>query len=369
MNSVKFMRKHGNIFIGPGSLDKVPNILKNYNNTLLLLSNSSSKNISVSKIKEAVSDIMIKDSGEPTDRYIDNFAKSISFKPDLIIAIGGGSLIDFAKVIAVLLNNPNKSTKQVYGIVDRKQAVDIIAVPTTAGTGTEVTGVSVVIDSDTRLKFGILGDDIVPKYAILDPELTLTLRERFTVSTGVDALTHAMEAFCSKKSFYMTDLYAAEAIRIIWKTLPVLKDDLQNLQLRNKMLYASMLAGLAFGTAGTGAVHGFAHIVGGKYNISHGEANSIFLAPIMWYNFNYNKDKISSLFKSLGFNLVNSDDFKRTILDFLKRIKAPTSFRDLKINKPDWKDILELLPYQKRLFEKNDHIFTEDDVKKIIDSL
>jgi alcohol dehydrogenase class IV len=242
---------------------------------------------------------MVKKSGEPTSEFIDNFISNIKLPHDLIIAIGGGSLIDFAKVIAVLIANPSKKTKEVYGIRKRNKAIDLVAVPTTAGTGTEVTGVSVVIDSESLLKFGVLGDDLIPKYAILDPVLSISLNLRYTISTGVDALTHALEAFCSKQSFYMTDLYAESAIKIIWETLPTLHDDLNNLQLREKMLYASMLAGIAFGTAGTGAVHGFAHIVGGKYGVSHGEANSILLSRVMWYNFDYNDRKIKSLFGGL----------------------------------------------------------------------
>ncbi len=364
-----FIRKHGKLFIGENSVDQTVEICKNYKNPLLLVSPSAHKNPALKNILNNFSNTMIKDSGEPTDLFIDEFVFQIKVKPDVIVAIGGGSLIDFAKVVAVLLSNPTKHTKEVYGITDRNKAVDLIAVPTTAGTGTEVTGVSVVIDSKSGLKFGVLGDDIVPKYAILDPTLSTSLNLRYTISTGVDALTHALEAFCSKNAFYMTDLYASQSIKIIWETLPLLKDDLKNTKLREKMLYASMLAGLAFGTAGTGAVHGFAHIVGGKYNISHGEANSIFLAPVMWYNFKYNKDKIRSLYKNIGYEIDAPDDFSRVIKEFLNSVGAPLTFKDVNVNNIKIDDIYGLMPKQKRLFEKTMHNFTYEDVKKVINSL
>ncbi len=363
------MRKHGNIFLGRNSVEEIKNILDSYKKPLLLLSPSSNSNGFLMETKKLFSEIMIKDTGEPTSEYINNFINRINKKYDVIVAIGGGSLIDFAKVIAVMINNKDKETKQLYGISKRNKAVDIIAVPTTAGTGTEVTGVSVVIDSESKLKYGVLGDDIIPKYAILDPNLSLNLNARFTVSTGVDALTHALEAFCSRKANIMTDIYAAEAIRIIWNSLPKLKHNLKDVSLREEMLYASMLAGLSFGTAGTGAVHGFAHIIGGKYKISHGEANSIFLAPVMWYNFKYNKNKLSDLFETMGYKIVDADGFSNKIKEFLLSVDAPVTFSDVGVVNISSKDIFNSMPAQRRLFAKTEHTFTFEDVDKIISSL
>jgi len=199
-----------------------------------------------------------------------------------IIAFGGGSAMDCAKATGARVARPNKTLGQMKGVLKVGKALPLlIAVPTTAGTGSETTLAAVITDSETRHKYAINDFPLIPKYAALMPELTLGLPKHITATTGMDALTHAVEAFIGRSTTKETRRRAMFAVKTIFENIEIAYNDGKNLKARENMLKASYSAGLAFTISYVGYVHAIAHSLGGKYNIPHGLANAIILPYVL----------------------------------------------------------------------------------------
>ena len=192
---------------------------------------------------------------------------------DAIVAFGGGSAMDAAKLIAIAANNPKPLRALAGYFKGRNSPVPIYAVPTTAGTGSEVTVAAVVSDPERQKKLVVMDLRVVPRMAALDPELMTGLPPAITAATGIDALTHAVEAYLGKWATDYTDSMALSAVGMIFESLPVAYADGKNLKAREKMALASTYAGLAFTRANVGYVHAIAHQFGGVYHTPHGLAN------------------------------------------------------------------------------------------------
>ncbi|MGN1163590.1 MAG: iron-containing alcohol dehydrogenase, partial [Candidatus Ornithospirochaeta sp.] len=204
---------------------------------------------------------------------------------DCLIGVGGGSSIDTAKAVGAVLVNPKKPLSKMGGILKvRKKIPLLIAVPTTAGTGSEATLASVVVDSRTRHKYAINDFPLIPRYALLDPNMTKTLPKGLTATTGMDALTHAVEAYIGKSNHRMTKIEAKIAVRLIINNIEKAWENGDDEDARAAMLRASYLAGCSFTRSYVGYVHAVAHSLGGKYNIPHGYANAVIL-PIVLRNY------------------------------------------------------------------------------------
>ena len=203
-------------------------------------------------------------------------------KCDSIIAFGGGSIIDCAKAVGARVTYPNKPLSKMKGVMKILKKIPLfVAIPTTAGTGTETTLAAVITDSETRHKYAISSFPLIPHYALLDAKLTLGLPPQITASTGMDALTHAVEAFVGKSTTKHTRKYAKEAVKAIFENLETCYQNGSNLTARENMLIASYKAGLAFTKSYVGYIHSIAHALGGKYNLSHGQTNAIILPYIL----------------------------------------------------------------------------------------
>lgn len=199
-----------------------------------------------------------------------------------IIAFGGGSVIDCAKALGARISCPNKTLKDMKGLLKVNKTLPmLIAIPTTAGTGSETTLCAVITDSKTHKKFVINDFDLIPSYALLDPKLTLNLSPNTTATTGMDALVHAIEAYIGRSTTSTTRKYALSAIKLIFENLETVVKDGSNLQARKRMLKASYKAGMAFSRSYVGYVHAISHSLGGKYNIAHGYANAIILPYVL----------------------------------------------------------------------------------------
>ncbi len=199
-----------------------------------------------------------------------------------LIAFGGGSAMDCAKATGARLANPNKSLNQMKGVLKvRKKLPLLIAIPTTAGTGSETTLAAVITDSETRHKYAINDFPLIPRYACLMPELTIGLPKSVTATTGMDALTHAVEAFIGRSTTKQTRKEALEATKLIFDNLEVAYNDGKNLEARANMLKGAYKAGVAFTISYVGYVHAIAHSLGGKYNIAHGLANAVILPYLL----------------------------------------------------------------------------------------
>ncbi len=202
---------------------------------------------------------------------------------DSLIAIGGGSSMDAAKAAAARVVHPKKSVQKLGGLLKvRKKLPPFIAVPTTAGTGSETTIAALITDTETHHKYAIMDLCLIPSYAVLDPELTIGLPPHITAATGMDALTHAVEAYlCWTYNTKESLRFAEEAVEMIFKYLPRVYENGSDLEARAEMLMASYKAGFAFTRAGVGNIHAIAHTLGGLYNTPHGLANAVVLPVVL----------------------------------------------------------------------------------------
>ena len=201
---------------------------------------------------------------------------------DAIIGFGGGSSMDCAKAVGACAVKPNQSLAQMKGILKvHKKLPLLMAVPTTAGTGSETTLAAVITDADTRYKYAINDFPLIPRYAVLDPKVTLSLPPFITATTGMDALTQAVEAYIGNSTTIDTRRDALKAIKLIFENIDIAYEHGDNIQARRNMLHASFYAGCAFTKSYVGYVHAVAHSLGGQYNVPHGLANAILLPLVL----------------------------------------------------------------------------------------
>ncbi|MFW9930800.1 MAG: iron-containing alcohol dehydrogenase family protein [Candidatus Thorarchaeota archaeon] len=224
---------------------------------------------------------------EPTTEIV-NYGKEFTLENEchLVIGIGGGSVMDTAKAIAGLINNGGIVEDYHAGKKFVKPPLPFILVPTTSGTGSEITNNAVIKDEKLGIKKSIRG--LWANTALLDPELTLPLPKTYTAYSGADALVQAIESLVSKSANFISDFFAKEAIKILSMTLPKVVIDLNNIQLREQMMLGSLLDALSFSNGKLGAVHGFAHPIGIKFDIPHGLICGILLPYVMEYNLKVN---------------------------------------------------------------------------------
>jgi|GEM_PF-188043 len=229
-------------------------------------------------------------------------AQGVADKCDMIIAVGGGSVIDTAKVANLVMKKGGKVEEHMgaYLLDSSELLFPSIIIPTTAGTGSEVTKVAVIADPDNDVKLPFAEEQFLPQLAILDPELTLSLPGRLTASTGMDALVHAIEAYVDKEWSPASDALALHAIKLISENILVACAKPQDIEARGAMLVGSFLAGVAFSHSMVGMVHGISHALGGVYHIPHGLANALILPEVMEYNLDSRLDRFADIAITMG---------------------------------------------------------------------
>jgi len=236
--------------------------------------------------------------------YLDNADSAAAIgreiEADLVIGVGGGSVMDTAKAVSILISNQGNAED--YLGLNRVEVpgVATIMVPTTAGTGSEVTFTAVFTNRETKAKGGINSPFLFPDVALLDPELTLPLPPNVTAATGMDALTHAVESVTSRSATVFTEALALEAVRLISENLRHAVFHGDDIEARENMLMGSLLAGLALADAGVGAAHALAYPLGGNYRIPHGLANAILIPYVMDFNLPAADRALALVAKSMG---------------------------------------------------------------------
>lgn len=234
-----------------------------------------SNDIKLAVYDDTVANPTTKNVAEALDMYKSNDCEAI-------IAFGGGSAMDCAKATGARVVRPKKPLSKMKGILKvNKKLPLLIAIPTTAGTGSETTLAAVITDSETRHKYAINDFPLIPEYALLDANLTVGLPKFVTATTGMDALTHAVEAYIGRSTTKQTRDYALRAVKLIFENLETAYTDGTNLEARQNMLQAAYLAGLAFTKSYVGYIHAIAHSLGGKYNVAHGLANAIIMPYVL----------------------------------------------------------------------------------------
>ena len=266
---------------------------------------------------------------------------------DAIIGFGGGSSMDCAKAVGACAVKPNQSLAQMKGILKvHKKLPLLMAVPTTAGTGSETTLAAVITDADTRYKYAINDFPLIPRYAVLDPKVTLSLPPFITATTGMDALTHAVEAYIGNSTTPGTRKNALDAVRLIFENLDTAYTDGNNIEARRNMLRASYFAGCAFTKSYVGYVHAIAHSLGGKYNVPHGLANAVILPMVLETYGDSITHKLRNLAVTAGLCDKHEDDktAARMFIDAIKDMKKRYGIGDY-IPEIQETDIPELAHY------------------------
>jgi alcohol dehydrogenase len=266
-------------------------------------------------------------------------------KPDLVIGLGGGSVLDATKAIALLATNSGR-IEDYEGREKYKAApLPVLAVPTTCGTGSEVTWVSVITHAGRKFKMSIKGPLMYPAAAIVDPDLLVTMPPRLVASTGLDALTHAVEAFSVKPASVITDTLALEAVRLIFRSLPEAYGDIKNnAEAREGLMLGSLLAGMAFGNSDVGAVHCLAESIGSLYDTPHGIANAVFLPSVMEFNLTAAEAKYARIASAAGIEAGSQHEAARALIREIKQLSRDLSipaFRELKIPENDFPAIAQ----------------------------
>ena len=255
-------------------------------------------------LEEAGMEVMILDGVEPDPSVktcLEGGKKMEEFEPDWIIPIGGGSAMDAAKAMWIFYEHPGYSFEKLEAFDNPplRTKAKMACIPSTSGTASEITAFSVITDTEKEIKYPLVHPDFVPDVAICDPVIASKMPQRITAQTGMDVMTHAVEAFVSTAADDYTSPLAIRAIELVFENLKKAYDNGDDMDAREKMHDASTLAGMAFSNASLGIVHSMAHKIGGIFHLTHGEANAIMLPYIIDYN-RKSTDKYDKLEKILG---------------------------------------------------------------------
>ncbi len=281
------------IIFGEGCIRELKAFLSNFGKRALLVTGSTAtKNLpAVKYLKETLQDLSIECKhfdqveADPSVETVTAGGKVASEAGcDFVIGLGGGSPLDAAKIISALLTNqgPVSDWAGVGNI--RNRARPIIAIPTTSGTGSEATSVAVITDRQRKQKMSIVSPNIYPTLSIVDPSLTVSMPPALTASTGMDALTHAVESYVSRRAWAPTQGLSFRATQLIFANLERACADGEDLEARRNLSLASMIAGMAFTNAGLGLTHAMAHALGAHFHVPHGVANALLLPYVMEFN-------------------------------------------------------------------------------------
>ena len=322
------------------------------------------------QLEAAGMEVQIIDGVEPDPSIktcIEGGKKLAEFGPDWIVALGGGSAMDAAKIMWVFYEYPDYDFYELvkFNFPELRTKAKLICIPSTSGTASEITAFSVITDSENHIKYPLVSPQIVPDIAIIDPALPATMPAKITAATGMDVMTHAVEAYVSTAADDYTDPLALHAIKLVINYLETAYNNPNDLVSRVKMHDASTMAGMSFSNASLGIVHSMAHKIGGEFHLTHGEANAIMLPYIIDYN-RKGTQKYAQLEGELG-----CEDIAEKVRQLNAKVGIATSIKESKntvISEADFNSVLDLM--SQRAFEDactftNPRKTSAADIKKI----
>lgn len=301
-----------------------------------------------------------------TEEVILGVKKMKEFNPDTVIAVGGGSSMDAAKVMTLLYENEHINFDNILSIElpEERNKVKFIAIPSTSGTGSEVTKAAVITFKKDNIKIGIKTNAFTPDIAILDPSITMTMPDNVVAETGMDAITHAVECYINDNLDDFTECIAKGAVEGLFKYLP-LSYKYKTLEAREKVHHYQCIAGLAFDNVGLGMAHGISHALGGKFDLGHGIANAIVLPYVLKYN--SRNETVERKLKILA-RVVDSSDFIEAVKSVSNTLNIPKCLKDVGISEDDFKNNLKILVENslKGSTRVNPVKITEEQMKELI---
>ncbi len=328
-----------NIVFGRSSVNKLPGMIKKYGlKNIMIVYDQGVKAAGIAKIvleqmEQVDAKVVIFDKviPNPTNEIVEEAAAAAKeAKVDGFVAVGGGSSIDLAKAINVLMTNPG--TIGEYGGIGRVKnaCLPLIAIPTTAGTSSEITNVSALIDTEKVMKYVVIDDHIVASDVIADPEFTKTVPAGVTAATGMDAITHAVESYISNMATPLTEYHSLKGLEILHKNLPKVVKDGSDMDAREQMMLGCIITGFGFSNANLGLVHGIAHTLSAHFGLAHGMANATVLPYVMEYNAEVCPEKMVELAKVIGLPTTgNLEEDKLLLAKELKRLTDELKIKTL----------------------------------------
>lgn len=377
---VKVFSTTPRIVMGPGSVKTIGEEIKSRGIKKVLI--VTDKGVIAAGLMKPIEDSLnaarikygVFDGVEPDPRYeivadcVDLVKKE---QAKLLIGLGGGSPMDITKTAAIMATNKGP-IGQYFGInLIPKPGIPTILIPTTAGTGSEVTPIAILSDEGEKLKKGIVSPYLYPTIGFLDPELTVGLPPHVTAATGMDALIHALEAFTSINATEITDMYCIKAIELIIGNIRTAFAKGDNLEARTRMMEGALLAGIGFANAGVTAVHAFAYPIGAEFHIPHGVANTLMLPHVIRFNVLGNLDKFARLAQPFGIPTEGLD--KLQIVDkvvlaidrLADDLRVPRHLKDFGVKDTDVPMLAEGVLKVTRLLANNPRTLTLEDAKAI----
>ncbi|MEI6892307.1 MAG: iron-containing alcohol dehydrogenase [Pontiella sp.] len=303
--------------------------------------------------------------GDPSMKQVaEMIMQAKVFRADAIIGMGGGSPIDASKVVAAALSNDRTVEEMIGADQVPNRCAPLFIVPTTAGTGSEVTNISILTDTEEQMKKAVLSNHILPHAAFLVPELTVSMPPRITATTGIDAFCHAVEAYLSVKRNPYSDGMALRALGLIFQGLETAYLEPDNLEARARMLLASFFAGLAFTNASVTAIHAFAYPLGGRHHVPHGMANALMAAPVLNHNMEGNEARYADLAEAFC-GIRDAAVLVPQVQILKKKIGLPMSLKEAGIPEDDLDAMATAVMGVTRLLAVNPNKITEADAQRI----
>lgn len=327
----------GKIISGSGALEAAESALKAFGKKALIVTDKvmidlgNCAKVEAALKNEGVDYVIYSDiTGEPTDVMIDGGVKVYKEKGcDFIVALGGGSPIDSMKAIASLIENGGSISDYMGKIID-VPVPPMVAIPTTAGTGSEATQFTIITDTKKDIKMLLKGAVLMPTLAIIDPQFTMTAPPKITAATGLDALCHAVEAYTSRKAQTLSDTFAVSAVKRIFKFLPVAFKDGKNEEARVEMSVAALEAGIAFNNASVTIIHGMSRPIGALFHVAHGLSNAMLMKECLKFALPGAYDRFADLGRAIGAAKEEDSDeaaaekFLTEIENITKVLETPT---------------------------------------------
>lgn len=370
----------GNVIAGPGSIRQLVPMVEGFGAKAPALFvdggvlKSGAANTAIDALKKSFAGTVVVDDvpPEPEEGQVraiyDRLAKQ---NVDAVVAIGGGSVLDAAKMISVMLTNPGY-----YNDLTDKEAIEhkglpVVAVPTSAGTGSEATPNSIILIPEKQLKVGVVHEYFLPGNVILDAKLTRSLPPHVTAATGLDAFCHCIETLMSKKRSPFSAVFSLEGLRLITKSLRRAYADGNDMQAREDMLLAAFYGGVAISCSSTVAVHALSYPLGGSYRIPHGVSNAIVLPHIMAYNIDAIPELLDDLAKAMGIERDWMDDtalaesLVNEVFALVRDCEIPDGLGGYGVGKEDIDTLAEAAYSVRRLLDQNPKDMSIEDIRLI----
>lgn len=368
------------VYAGEGSIEKIKDVVRKENAKAVIvftdkgIRSTGLLELLTKQLDEIHAEYRIFDDLKPEPSYTDVeevLAQVDDFDGDFVVALGGGSVMDAAKLTAILKNAPYTIRDLLSDPTIAQKQIRSAMIPTTCGTGAEATCNAIVAVPEEQSKKGIVNDNMIPDYVILDAQMIRKLPKQIVAATGVDALAHTVECYTSRKATPLSDTYALAGAKLIFGSIRQAYENPDDMEAKNRMLLGAFYGGVAITASGTTAVHALSYPLGGKYHIAHGVSNAILFAHVMEFNKDACEQRLAELCDAIHPSYVSRSSEERAqyvideIKDIVKTTQIPTDLEQFGVKLEDLDFLVDAGSKQTRLLVNNRKELSLDDIREI----